>query len=256
MQCIPRVLAEVTLDAWLLARASQDLSATLVDGRIWERAVCDLLRRPGLSCRQGPGMTTLFGFGTASGIGHEIDGAATGLGGSIILECKSQGGGVTKADATLFQEKTLDFYFDRPEAIGRDRWWRCIASSSPVSDTVRAFCVHLGLVLCDPMRLPLPAVMRMACHPSADLHLRETLLQEMVRLGGTALVPMQNRWEYDHSAREIRLKPRVISPADIQDLLWLQDELGADILDLYDLHRPGALEKRGIRLLGELKKAA
>ena len=250
------VLAEFTLDAWLLARVGEDPSGTLVNGRIWERAVGDLLRRPEFSHRQGPGTTTLFGFRPASGIRHELDAGAAGWSGSIILECKSKNCGVTKTDAALFHEKTLDFYCERPHAVGRDRWWRLIVSSSPVSDTVRAFCIQLGLILCDPVRLPLPVVVRTACRPSADLYLHETLLQEAARMGEPALMPMQDRWAYDPITRDIRFKPRVLRASEISDLLWLQDELGSDILDLYDLHRPGVLERRAAMLYSKLTKSA
>ena len=250
------ILAEVTLDAWLLARVGEDPSGSLVNGRVWERAVGDLLRRPNLSHRQGPGTTTLFGFRPASGIRHELDAGASGWSGSIVLECKSQSCGVTKADAALFHEKTLDFYCERPHAFGRERWWRLIVSSSPVSDTVRAFCIQLGLILCDPDRLPLPVVVRTACRPSADLYLHETLLQEAFRIGEPALMPMQDRWAYDTITRDIRFIPRILRSSEICDLLWLQDELGADILDLYDLHRPGLLERRAAMLRSKLTKSA
>ena len=256
MPYVPDVLAELTLDAWLLARVDDDPSGALVNGRVWERAVGDLLRRPDFSCRQGPGTTTLFGFRPASGIGHEIDGGAAGWSVSIILECKSRNCGVTKADVALFDQKTFDFYCGRPDAVGRERWWRLMVSSSPVSDAVRAFCIHLGLVLCDPVRLPLPVVIRAASRPSADLHLRETLLQEAVRLGEPALMPMQDRWTYDLITRNIRFKPQALRASEISDLLWLQDELGSDILDLYDLHRPGALERRAAMLHNKLRKLA
>ena len=254
--CVPDVLAEFALDVWLLARVGRDSSGALVDGRVWERAVGSLLRRHGLRLRQGPGTTTLFGFHPASGIGHEIDGAAAGRDGSVILECKSQSCGVTKEDAALFHEKTLDFYCGHPRVIGRERWWRLLISSSPVSDAVRAFCIQLGLILCDPVRVPLPVVVRTAGRPNADLCLRETLLQEVLRMGEPALTPMQDRWAYDPDTHDIRFKPQVLKADEIGDLLWLQDELGADILDLYDLYRPGVLERRGSLLYSELRKSA
>ena len=256
MLCVPNVLAELTLDAWLLARVGQDPSETLIDGRVWERAVGDLLRRPGLSLRQGPGMTSLFGFRPASGIRHEIDGGAAGWSGSIIMECKSQSCGVTKADVALFHQKTLDFYCERPRAVGRERWWRLMVSSSPVSDSLRAFCIQLGLILCDPIRLPLPVIARIAYQPNADMYLGETLLQEAVRMGELAVMPMQNRWAYDPITRDIRFKPQVLRADELGDLLWIQDELGSDILDLYDLYRPGVLERRATMLHGKLRKSA
>ena len=250
------VLAEFSLDAWLLAGGSKHRNEVLPDGRVWERTVGDLLRRPGLTNRQGPGTTTLFGFHPASGIGHELDAGAAGWSGCIILECKSKSCGVTKEDAALFHEKTLDFYCERPETVSRERWWRVIVSSSPVSKTVRMFCIQLGLIICDPTLLPLPVVMRTACRPSADQYLRETLLQEVVRLGEPALMSMQNRWTYDPITHNIQFKPKVMSANEVHDLFWLQDELGSDILDLYDLHRPGTLERRVALLHTKLRKSA
>ena len=250
------ILAEFTLDAWLLAKGSILRSGALVEGRAWERAIGDLLRRPGLTCHQGPSTTTLFGFRPASGIRHEIDLGAAGQNCCIILECKSRRSGVTKADAALFHQKTLDFYCERPQSVTHERWWRAIVSSSPVSTAVRAFCVQLGLILCDPVLLPLPVLVRTACHPTADQRLRETLLQETVRLGEPALMPMQDRWAYDPLVHDIRFKPKVLNANDIRDLFWLQDELGSDILDLYDLYRPGLLERRYELLHRQLVKSA
>ena len=75
-------------------------------------------------------------------------------------------------------------------------------------------------------------------------------------MGEPALMPMQDRWAYDPITRDIRFKPRVLRASEISDLLWLQDELGSDILDLYDLHRPGVLERRAAMLYSKLTKSA
>ena len=250
------VLAEFSLDAWLLAGGNEHRTEILPDGRIWEQTVGNLLRRPGLTNHQGPGTTTLFGFRPASGIGHELDAGAAGRGGCIILECKSKSCGVSKEDVALFHAKTLDFYNERPETVAHEHWWRVIVSSSPISIAVRAFCIQLGLIVCDPTLLPLPVIMRTVCRSSADQYLRETLLQEVVRLGEPALMSMQKRWTYDPIARDIRFKPKVMSANEVRDLFWLQDELGSDIIDLYDLHRPGTLERRAALLHTNLRKSA
>lgn len=80
------------------------------------------------------------------------------------------------------------------------------------------------------------------------MHLREALLQDAARLSERVVVPLQDKWRYDPKAEEICIQPTTFSPSDIQDLLWLQGELGSDILDLYDLHRPGILEHRAAQL--------
>ena len=80
------------------------------------------------------------------------------------------------------------------------------------------------------------------------MYLREALLQDAVRIGERALMSLQDKWQYDPQAKEIRFHPTTLSPNEIQDLLWLQEVLGSDILDLYDLYRPGMLERRARRL--------
>ena len=246
------LLAEFSLDSWLLARSIQDTCVLPVDGRAWERAIGDLLRRAPWPNRQRAGETTLFGVHAASGVPHELDACAAGGGTLMVVECKSQTSGVTKADAALFHEKTLDFFCAEPGRFSSARWWRVVASSTPVSDSVRAFCVSLGLVLTEPNHLPLSVVLRVASRPGADMHLREALLQDAVRLAERALVPLQDRWRYDAQTEEIRFRPATLCPNEIRDLLWLQEELGSDILDLYDLHRPGTLEHRAEELLRTL----
>lgn len=249
------LLAEFSLDSWLLARTAQGAGWSPVDGRAWEGAIGDLLRRAPLPNRQRAGLTTLFGVEAASGVAHELDVCAAGGGTRMIVECKSQTSGVTKADAALLHAKTLDFFCAEPGRFASQRWWRAVASSTPVSDSVRTFCVSLGLVLTDPGHLPLPVVLRIASRPSADMHLREALIQDVVRLAECAVVPLQDRLRYDARAEEIRFWPATLSPNEIQDLLWLQGELGSDILDLYEVHRPGMLERRAEGLLRTLRPA-
>lgn len=251
-------LAELTFEAWLLARAANDQPGSLVDGRIWERTVADFLRRPRFIRRQRAGESTLFGHPPASGVRHELDACASDWAGNVvILECKSQRRGVTKAEAALFHEKTLDFYCAYPHNDRQEHWWRLIVSSVPVSDdAVRAFCIQLGLILCDPGRLPLPMIVKIASRPNADMHLREMLLQEVVRMGEPALQSMQDRWVYDPVTRNIQFRPQVLKDAgEIRDLLFLQDELGQDIHDLYKNHRPSILENQMVRMRNNLAKA-
>lgn len=170
-----------------------------------------------------------------------------------MVECKAQVSGATKGDAALLHQKSLDFYSAKPQQFSLERWWRILASSTPVSDSVRAFSVSLGIVLVESSYVPLPVILRIASRPAADMYLREPLLQDVVHLGERAQLALQARWTYDAQAEEIRIKPTIFGPDEIEELLWLQAELGSDILDHYDLHRPGALELRSERLLQTLR---
>ena len=247
------LLSKLCLDSWLLARAADYSYISRADGRAWERGIGDLLRFAPLPNRQRAGLTTLFGVQAASGVAHELDACAAGGGTLMAVECKSQSSGVDKADAALFHEKLIDYYCADPDRYCIQRWWRVIASSAAVVDSVREFCISLGLVLTEPDHLPIPVMLRIASRRGADMYLREALLQDAVRLAERALVPMQDTWRYDAQAKEISFKPTNLSPSEIHDLLWLQEELGSDILDLYDLHWPGTLERRSEELIRTLR---
>jgi hypothetical protein len=250
------LLAEFTLDVWLAAKFAPHCVGVGPDGRAWERMVAALLYRPGFTRRQGPGNHTLFGVLSASGVEHEIDGAADGWRGSVIVECKATEGGISKADVALFHVKVMDFYLRKVEIASRERWWRILCGTTRTAAPARATAVSLGLLICDPGRLPLPVLMRTAASHSADLYLPELLLQEIVRLGERALRPQQDRWPYRSDNREISFRPDLWKDGEIRDLLWLEDELSGHVLDLYERRRPGVLERLATNLLWRVNKAA
>lgn len=250
------LLAELTLDAWLVAKFAPQAGITLLTGRTWERTVSGLLYRPGFTRRQGPGCVTLFGYPSASGVNHEIDGAADGWRGSVIVESKAIAGGIVKGDVTLFHFKVMDFYQKQISKASREKWWPLLCSATPTPMHARATALSMGVLLCDPARLPLPVLFRAASRPAADMHLPEPLLQEIVRLGERALLPLQERWRYSPATGQISFSPRDWTSADITDLLWLEDELSGCLLDLYASHRAGVLYDRAINLIWRAHKAA
>lgn len=191
-------------------------------------------------------------MGSASGTPHEIDASASGWRGCLLIECKSRKNGVSKSDVAVFDQKTFDHYCASLATASEEHWWRLMVSSAPVTDNIRRLCIHNGIILCDPERLPLPVLLRTAGTPASDQYLPETELQEVIRLGEQFLSPMQMRWKLDSSGRLIH-KPRISKGDDIDDLMWLQDELSGDLLDLFDLHRPERLERRTYELLQRVK---
>jgi hypothetical protein len=250
------LLADFSLDAWLAARFLPRLGSGPLDGRTWERTVAGLLHRPGLRSRQGPGTLNLFGSPSSSGVRHEIDGAAGSWRGSLMVECKATASGITKGDAAVFYWKIMDYYQKKIRLACREQWWGFLCGAVPATTAARASAVNMGLIVCDPGRLPLPVLMRAASKPGADMHLPETLLQEVVRLGERALRCHQERWVYRERSREIVFDPHRWSDSDIHDLLWLEDELSGCLLDLYEKRRPGLLEQRATELMWRAKKVA
>jgi hypothetical protein len=250
------LLAEFALDAWLLARFSPRIAGTALDGRAWERMVAGLLHRPGFTRRQGPGSLNLFGSRTLSGARHEIDAAADSWRGLLVVECKATGGGITKSDAAIFHCKIMDYYQRRLRAAAQEQWWGFLCGTERTPPFARASAINLGLLICDPARLPLLVLFRTASRPAADMHLPETLLQEIVRLGERALRCHQERWLYRAESRNIIFDPYCWRDAEIEDLLWLEDELSDCVLDIFDKRRPGLLERRARGLIWQARKVA
>lgn len=252
-----QTLAALVMDAFLLARHCRPGHSS-AGGRAWERTVSQLLWRPSLSKRQHAGVLGLFGKGSKSGAHHEIDGAGQGAEIGIWIESKARTT-LNKSDVSVFNLKCFDFYraaaSEYPEETAKARWWSLLVSSEPTGESVRRICYDLGVVLCDPQRLPLPALLFAASRPNADDFLPESHLSELVRLAEAACAPMQKRWRVDMDGKEVALRLDNMDSTEIADLLFLQDELTEDFLDAFEVHAPGVLEKRGSDLVQRFEAA-
>ena len=248
-------LADITLDAHLLAKHAASVSGSLPDGRAWEKVIGQLLCRPGLACRQYAGLTTLFGVNSASHCPHELDGAASGWRGRVILEAKSKNGGITKADVAVFRLKMFDYYYAQLPMAANEPWWQLMVSAATVPNNVRRLCVQEGVILTDPVHLPIPVLLQIASKPVADQFLDNVKLAEIVRLAERVCEPLRNRWSLEDDG-SLNFRARRWRVAEMDDLLWLQEELTGDVMDLYDTFRPGKLEMRIEQLTARLRMAA
>jgi hypothetical protein len=245
------VLPKLCLDAWLLASHGVE-GQGLPEGRAWEQAVLAQLIAPGLSEYQHAGFTTLFNRTSYSGCRHELDAAARGWAGRVIAECKSLSAGMTKNDVAIFDEKTFDHYAAEMPGARHDAWWRLMVSASPADHGVRRLCATKGIILIEPGRVPWPVLCWIAGRPTADIRLAEVLLREALRLGLRAGATMQERWAYDDHGG-VRFDLTWWTPSDLDDLEYVQDELGHDWLDVLDLEAPGWLEARAEPLVARLR---
>jgi hypothetical protein len=158
-----------------------------------------------------------------------------------------------------FLFKCLDLYaeaaYQDAPGVASAHWWPVLMSSEPTSETVRRSCAAWGVVLCDPVRVPLVTLMDTASQPVADMYLPETPLSELVRLGGRAVAPMQLRWRIDRERHELCTALGSADAKAIGELLYLQDELTGDLLDMFDSHAPDYLWRRGAALADRLHGA-
>ena len=164
-----------------------------------------------------------------------------------------------KSDVAVFYIKCFDLYreaaSEHPEQTAKGRWWSLLVSSEPTDEAVRKTCCDLGVVVCDPQRLPLPALLYAVSRPNADDYLSEVHLRELVRLAEPACAPMQQRWRLDTDKREVSLSLDHMNSTEIADLLFLQDELTEDFLDVFEVNAPGLLDQRASALVERFEVA-
>lgn len=247
-----KTLASICLDATLLAQRVD--GEALPDGHAFQRAVVGLLRRPGMRCVQASGLTRLWGLESASGAPHELDAAGQMLPSAYVIEAKA-GRSVSKADLAVFEVKLTDFYFKRWRDLLDQRWHPILICAATPGDSLRRVAAHRGVVLCDPQRLALPVLYHHATHPSSAAALPEVLVSELRRLAPRALETLQERYRGDPAEGVLRLSPDTYSADELDDLLFLQDELTDEVLDRYDRLAPGRLERRGAELAHALVRA-
>lgn len=247
-------LATLTFRAWLLASHGVEGDG-MPEGRAWERAVLEQLIVPGLSDYQQAGFTTLFGMTSFSGCRHEFDAASRGWVGRVIAECKALSGGVSKNDVAVFDTKTFDHYAAEIPGVMGESWWRLLVSASPVDNGVRRLCATKSIIVVEPGRVPWPVLCWLAGRPTADTKLAEPLLREALRLGPQACASMQQRWPYD-GCGSLHYDLGWWRSNDLEDLDFVQDELGYDWLDLLDVEAPGWLESRAESLVTRMRRAS
>jgi hypothetical protein len=195
----------------------------------------------------------MLGMRAASGCRHELDGVADGWsGGTVIAECKAHIDSLAKADIATFEAKTFDFYIGNLDRAAHDRWWRILVSAAPVAEGLRRMCFQGGTILVDPQMLPLPMLLWTAGRCNADVHLPESMLAEVVRLGERAQVSMQERWVPD-GLGGIRYDTTWWNRDDLDDLVYIQAELSGALLDLYDRHGGFRLERRAAAIRERLR---
>jgi hypothetical protein len=100
----------------------------------------------------------------------------------------------------------------------------------------------------------LPVLYHHATHRSSAGRLPELHCAELRRLAPRALQTLQQRYVPDIEQGCLRLDPCPYTPTEIDDLLFLQDELTPEVIDRYDRLRPGHLDHRALWLRRHLER--
>jgi hypothetical protein len=171
----------------------------------------------------------------------------------VLVEAKARADGLRKDDVALFHLKTFDYYLGALPGASSDRWWRVLVSAGPVREDVRRLCATHAIVVVEPGILPIPVLIWTAGRPEADTFLRNPLLQDLLHIGGRAMVPMQQRWAPD-GAGGLRYDTTWWNSDALDDLALLQQELSEDVLNLYETRDPGRLQRRAAALVERARR--
>jgi hypothetical protein len=218
-----------------------------IGGRRWEQSLARAFAHAGGWCHQGPGHLHLFGDRSASQLRHELDGAGARGDSVVMTEAKAHAAPLSKFDLCCFDRKTFDFYVGRRRGGHTGSHHRVFVSSQRCPEALCKYAFLYGIVTVDPTRLPLPLLLRMAGRPAADSFFSDIVLSELVRLGEPACAPLERRYAPD-GPHHIRFDIRTLQGRDLDDLLWLQDTVTADLLELVDADAPDYFEREAQHL--------
>jgi hypothetical protein len=146
-------LADLCLDLFLLGHAH--LAAGLAgDGFAFERRVRNYLSVSGLPDARG---FRFLGRRSLSGLYHQLDEQTACDEAVVIGEWKAWSGRIPKNDLLRFKAATDDYWFSTSGRLTLPVV-RMFGGTGQVSEAMRAYAAHWGIVLITPDRWPVPAL--------------------------------------------------------------------------------------------------
>jgi hypothetical protein len=168
-----------------------------------------------------------------------------------MAEAKAHAAPISKTALCCFDRKTFDFYVARRRAEHSGPHYRVFVSTEKCSALLCQYGFLYGIVVIDPTRIPLPLLIRMAGRPSADAVFSDVVLSELVRLGEPACASLEGRYVPD-GPRHLRFDLRSLDGRQLEDLLWLQESVTSDLLELVDAEAPGYFEREAEALFDRI----
>jgi hypothetical protein len=146
-------LRAFTTVLWRLVRR-----ATPGDGRGLESAVRDVLVARATRSDHVPGGYSLLGFGSASRLWHQVDAEVHLRDSILVLELKAYSGALGKDDLLRFVAATDDLWAGQPVGRPHPPIYRGIAGTFRVPERLRAYAALHGVLLVDPLTVPVPLI--------------------------------------------------------------------------------------------------
>jgi len=243
----PPLIPDNVLDIVVRSHALVEVGGLTVKGpergRQFENVFYKLCGRRGLHLCERAGSRTLAEQRSASGFMHEVDAATRSIRCITDWELKHLSSPLEKKELLVFHGKALDFLMGSTLGIARIPLFRFLLSGNSLRDECRYFAALWGIVIIEPLRLPLPllyeAVARGAASvlPAADCAIVRTRVAWACRSLQSAVIELAGvcggRPGVTNNGTASRACRAVVDA---------QEQIGADVQGYLDEHFPDWLD--------------
>jgi hypothetical protein len=201
-------------------------------GRDFEKLFYRVCDQRGLSLTERAGSRSLAGQRSASGFGHEVDGATRALECITHWELKHLTTELAKNELLVFNGKGMDFLYGSNPLYARVPLRRFLLSGSDVGGESRLYAVQWGIILIEPDRLPLPLLYEAVARGAG------TRLSEHDRAAVRSQVPWACR-PLQHALKEIsdwaagseQTRCGPLANRHAREVIAIQEQIGLDVID-------------------------
>lgn len=232
-QLLPDNILEVMARAYAIVEVGGLSGYGPERGRNFERLFYAICTRRGINLCEKAGSRTLAHQRSASGFGHEVDGATRSLENVTHWELKHLTTKLEKNEVLIFNGKGLDYFYGSSDFFAKIPMLRFLLSGWNVGENSRLYTALWGIMLVEPGRFPLPllyeAVARgaHACLNAKEWDAIKANLPWACRSLQSVLKELGARG--NGSTAETCCGPNAIRR--VREVLAIQDELGMDVTD-------------------------
>jgi hypothetical protein len=201
-------------------------------GRNFETLFYEICDRRGVKLSERAGSRTLAEQRSASGLGHEVDGATRAVNRVTHWELKHLTVPLPKNDLLCFNQKGMDFLYGSSAFFAQVPLFRFLVSGSNLRQEFRCFSALWSIMVIEPGRFPLPLIYEAVARGAADKLSeagRDALRFQLHWACRSLQLVLQDlvNWS-DGTAKPTRCGPKANQHA--VEVIKIQEEMGEEVL--------------------------
>lgn len=241
---MPENVFDVLLRAYAIVEVGGVQGSGPQRGRNFEDLFYSVCERRGVHLTERAGSRTLSGRRSASGFGHELDGATRSSEASTVWELKHLTSPLPKNELLIFNGKCLDFLHGGDTLLLNMPQRRFLLSGANVRNECRVFAVQWGITIIEPGRLPFPLIYDSAARGFAENLSRADREAIQYRVPWACRSLQTVVADLASACSTAQSRKRGFNPTRrAHELLDLQEQIGDDLLDSLDDHFPDWLDE-------------